>query len=262
MTLKHSLSWITESMDRIEAVTSRLFGGGAGNANPPVQLEPVEVRVQALRKITERIQFTGRGGCYFPHAGVKLTLGDAELAGAFLVPQFQHDLIEELKERGCSFTSVVVTVSVVDDESHPPCVIEYLDELPIAREGECPEAHLTVIRGKSAVQIVRLGSGRIYLGRLEEVREKDGSIVRRNELPFDESETTVSRKHAWVQFDSGSGRFRVFNDPQSDRGTHVVRNGTVTRSDSMRGVELRGGDEIHLGNARVRFDIGQAPPED
>jgi len=247
-------------MDAIESRMSRLFGRGSPGDAAPSKLEPVEIRMQALKQIAGCVQPTGRGGYYFPHAGVKLTLRSSLLAPAFSNPQFEQDLQAELVERSCGAGRVAVTIEIVEGPGQP-VEIEYLDASKITSEKDRPDAYVKVLRGKAAVETVRVSGDRIYIGRLAEVRQKDGSILRRNEVAFDESETTVSRKHAWIQYEPGDKRFRVFDDPQSGRGTQVVRNGSTIRSDSVRGVELRDGDEIHLGNAQLRFDVGGRPPE-
>jgi pSer/pThr/pTyr-binding forkhead associated (FHA) protein len=121
-----------------------------------------------------------------------------------------------------------------------------------------PAATLTVLQGNAAIPHVAITKDRVFIGRLAEVRFKDGRISRRNDLAFDDSETTVARKHAVIQYDSATGRFRVFNDPECDLGTAVFRDGATIASDAARGVQLRDGDEIHLGNARVGFVLQSA----
>ena len=84
---------------------------------------------------------------------------------------------------------------------------------------------------------------------------KSGVVERRNELAFDVSEDTVHRKHAWIRYDGADGMFRAFNDPAASRGTRVLRDGRSLECDPYKGVQLRSGDEILLGEARVRFEI-------
>ncbi len=78
-------------------------------------------------------------------------------------------------------------------------------------------------------------------------------------MAFAETETTVSREHAAIRYDSDTGKFRLY-DSGSQRGTRVFRDGRrfeVTK-DPAYGFQLRSGDEIHLGDAWLRFDVESA----
>jgi pSer/pThr/pTyr-binding forkhead associated (FHA) protein len=64
---------------------------------------------------------------------------------------------------------------------------------------------------------------------------------------------SVSRQHAHITFDPGSGTYRLHDDG-SVHGTDIMRNGrTITVPTGSRGVRLRSGDEIVLGDARLRI---------
>src|SRR5262249_32983980 len=152
-------------------------------------------------------------------------------------------------------TRVPVTVELIEAEG-APFEIEYLRTARPPSVTPRPEAYLRVLQGRASVQSLQLSADRVYMGRIAEVRQTSGAIIRREDMAFEESETSVSRKHAWVQFDQAAGRFRVFNDPESSRGTQVLRGGDIIHSDSVRGVELRDGDEIRLGDAAILFHCG------
>ena len=63
---------------------------------------------------------------------------------------------------------------------------------------------------------------------------------------------SVSRRHAHITYDSQSGHYRLHDDG-SAHGTSIVRNGrTVTVPGGSHGVRLRNGDEIVLGEARLK----------
>ena len=70
-------------------------------------------------------------------------------------------------------------------------------------------------------------------------------------------------EHAHIVFDQSSGEYRLFNDRWYPRGTRqgecgiwIVRDGMgqEVHRDS-RGFKLEPGDEIHFGQAVVRFEI-------
>jgi len=111
------------------------------------------------------------------------------------------------------------------------------------------------VRGQAEPPELDLKSDRVNIGRLKEVSgEKDG-LRRRNDIAFAETETTVSREHATIRYDKETGRFYL-QDGDSQRGTSVFRDSrrlTVPKSPT-RGLQLKSGDEIHLGDGRVVFE--------
>ena len=87
---------------------------------------------------------------------------------------------------------------------------------------------------------------------------------RKNDLAFTEDNhinRSVSREHAHVVVDRKSGEYRLHNDrwykagaTAANSGVWIVRDGLsqpVHRSD--RGIALKSGDEIHLGQAIIKF---------
>jgi pSer/pThr/pTyr-binding forkhead associated (FHA) protein len=66
---------------------------------------------------------------------------------------------------------------------------------------------------------------------------------------------TVSRRHAHIDYHDATGDFRI-SDDRSAHGTSIVRNGTtIPVHVSSRGVRLQTGDEIVLGEARLRVKL-------
>ncbi len=86
-----------------------------------------------------------------------------------------------------------------------------------------------------------------------------GRTIRCNELSFPEeaheANPSVSRSHAHVAFDGASGQWRIFDDGSS-LGTVLFREGRRidVPAHAGRGVALRPGDEIYLGQVRLRFE--------
>jgi pSer/pThr/pTyr-binding forkhead associated (FHA) protein len=84
-------------------------------------------------------------------------------------------------------------------------------------------------------------------------------MIRTNHVAFADEGSgvneTVSRCHAHVEYHHSSGDYRVYDD-RSAHGTGVVRHGrTILVSPGSRGVRLLTGDEIVLGEARLRVTI-------
>jgi FHA domain len=123
------------------------------------------------------------------------------------------------------------------------------------------EILLTVIAGSAEQQQLCLKKKRINLGRLVEVIDADGRLTRKNDVAFrDDAQPpnpSVSRTHAHIEFDPEKGVFRLFDD-RSAHGTTVLRDGSVipVPQGLSKGIALRHGDEIVLGQARLRFEEG------
>jgi predicted component of type VI protein secretion system len=118
-----------------------------------------------------------------------------------------------------------------------------------------PHAKLAILRGEADIAEYTIQADRVNIGRLKEViGDKDG-LRRRNDIAFADNETTVSREHAYIRYDAESGNFRLY-DSLSQRGTSVFRDGR--RFEVPKGVthgfQLRSGDEIHIGDARIAFE--------
>ena len=127
------------------------------------------------------------------------------------------------------------------------------------RSEEVTEVRFTILAGAAQQQELLLKKKRINLGRLAEVIDAEQRLTRQNDVAFREDapapNQSVSRAHAHIQFDSEKAVFRIYDD-RSAHGTTVVRDGNVipVPPGPSKGVALRDGDEIVLGQARLRFD--------
>lgn len=119
---------------------------------------------------------------------------------------------------------------------------------------------LVVVHGTANVDELLISKTRTNIGRTAEVYRADGPS-RRNDLAFDEDSAvnqSVSRQHAHIIYKAGE--YRLFNDRTykgpSNNGLWIVRDGAsqpVHRGN--RGTLLEPGDEIHLGDAILRFEV-------
>jgi hypothetical protein len=225
--------------------------------------EPIEIRRAIIREITERVQSKGGGEYIFPFAevAVEIFARDATEQQTFEALLDSVELTEELRSnlagRGCKVDNVTILLDVihieVDDKIAEPFRIEYRRkrvEHPSVR----PAARLVVLQGSASEKELVIDRDLVYVGRLNEVKSSSGGLERRNDLAFADTETTVSRKHAWLRYHPIEGKFRAYNDPACSLGTQVFRDGRIIVCDSTRGVQLRSGDELHLGNAQIRFE--------
>jgi hypothetical protein len=134
-------------------------------------------------------------------------------------------------------------------------------EDPIVAQ-EVKLAKLTVIHGLANRPEILLRKARTNIGRTVEVYRGAGPS-RRNDLAFtedNETNKTVSREHAHILYSRKDGTYRLFNDRlykgEANCGLLIVRDGLslpVHRSD--RGTVLESRDEIHMGNAVLRFQL-------
>jgi predicted component of type VI protein secretion system len=104
---------------------------------------------------------------------------------------------------------------------------------------------------------------RINIGRCADVRDSRNRLIRTNHVAFTDADRTtndtVSRRHAHIDYTDGSADYRIFDD-RSAHGTSVLRDGmTIEVPSGSRGIRLQSGDEIVLGEARIRVKISKGP---
>lgn len=244
--------------------SSRLLG----DARSP---ELLEIRRELLSEFRDQIHPTGNGRFTFPYPIVYVQLAAAGEAHRNILESsfvgnndLEHDVCALLSEAGCAPPAgFSVEVTVIEDallaRTHRPFRIEYsIPSAPAPASGAVVRspAMLTVLRGEADPQEYVIQSDRTYLGRLREVVSDTGSLRRRNDVAFAENEGTVSREHAFISYDSEARAYRL-HDSRSQRGTSVFRDSREVRvpRGTARGLELRSGDEIHLGEARLKFEI-------
>jgi hypothetical protein len=123
-----------------------------------------------------------------------------------------------------------------------------------------PAIWMKVLAGKADHSEYSFRKARVNIGRLSDIVDSQQRLIRRNDVAFLElaeaPNSTVSRTHAHIEFDRAAGQFRVFDD-RSAQGTTVLREGeiiTVPKGTS-KGVQLKPGDEIVVGQARLSFDL-------
>ena len=138
--------------------------------------------------------------------------------------------------------------------------ISYQSAGPLRASAPMPVVWLKVLSGISDRSEYSLRKSRINIGRLIDVVDSSQRLLRRNDVAFTESSEmpnkTVSRTHAHLEFDAAGQVFRLFDD-RSAQGTKVVRDGTVITvpKGASKGVPLKPGDEIVLGQARLSFEL-------
>jgi FHA domain len=239
---------------------------------PPQARELLEIRRDILEDIRDAIEPAGEGRSIFPYNNimVRIAAADQEQASLFQAAfaegnALESDVHELLAEAGClPPAGFVVAATTVEDPAlavfERPFRIDYS-----TRKGQAktpgtrrPAARLTVIRGAADAPEYEIRSDRVNIGRMKEVVDEKDGLRRRNDIAFAETETSVSREHAYIRYDAEIGQFRLY-DNRSQRGASVFRDGRRLEAPrgAGRGLQLRSGDEIHLGEARLLFEMEQ-----
>jgi FHA domain len=265
---------------RLESTIARRFDRAASDAAGAVTREPLEIVHLVVEAVEHEIQPGGRGKRVFPFNSITLSVlapsregrarFEAVLAGE---PPLRDRIVEHLRSKSCPIDDLTLDVAYVakapKDWRHPQF------NLAFARVARAPtnaarrdpaftRIDLTVVRGTAERKSYSFAAKRIDLGRCTEVRDSRNRLIRTNHVAFVEGSgdvnQSVSRRHAHIAYEPTSGGYRL-RDDGSVHGTSVVRNGsTVAVPPGSLGVRLRTGDELVLGEARlrIRFD-GERP---
>ena len=265
---------IEKSLDhRLRAIFS---GGG----DEPGAREGIELYRDALDQIAARATVGKRGGRIFPFNRITIELHAADperkavLETLFDPGQLGDDIRSVLGEERVTPSAeltvfvhyseeALVEMRILCEKVEKTTRIEPVPATPdpIAPPAPTPlvPARLVTITGVASSPELPLDRPRINLGREQEVLDAMGRVFRHNELSFPESahaaNASVSRSHAHILFDSAAGQWRIFDDGSS-LGTTLFRDGRRidVPAHAGRGVALRPGDEIYLGQARLRFE--------
>jgi hypothetical protein len=236
--------------------------------------EPLEIVFRIVDTIERRIEPVGRGKHVFPFNKIKVWMvaaskeGRARLAAVLdSEPTLQDRIVRRLRDSGCDPSGLHVTSAFVarpepywhEPEFHVEFDRVAATHLPAARNTTAPMLKLTVVNGSAEKPNHAFTLPRINLGRHAEVRDNRNRLIRTNHVVFlDGHETghhTVSRRHAHIEYAEGTRHYRIVDD-RSAQGTSILRNGRAFDVPAgSRGLKLESGDEIVLGDARIRVKI-------
>jgi len=267
---------------RVESTIARRLDRAARDAVGAVAREPLEIVHLVVEAVEHEIQPGGRGTRVFPFNSVTLTVlapsreararFEAVLAGEL---PLRDRIVEHLRSKSCAIDDLTLDVAYVakvpKDWRHPQFTLAFArvarapaKEAP--REAAVSRIDLTVVRGTAERKTYSFTAKRIDLGRCAEVRDTRNRLIRTNQVAFVEGSgevnQSVSRRHAHLAYEPASGGYRL-RDDGSAHGTSVIRNGsTVAVPPGSLGIRLRTGDELVLGEARlrIRFDDGHRSP--
>jgi hypothetical protein len=226
---------------------------------------PLELRVAVVDDIERHVTVTGLDQRVFPYERIDVRLiarterDKAPLRKAFA--DLESRVRERFREMRCDMPAgLAIHVLIVkrrpatwaEDQSFS---VEYDSS---AKEGSEPKTgrrlRLEVLEGGAAAREYSFSYGTtIRVGRLREVDDARGG-TRLNDIAFDERSSSISRAHATIKYRQDRDAYYVI-DERSARGTRLVRAGQEPKPvpQDLRGVRLQSGDELRLGDARIRI---------
>lgn len=262
---------------RLEFTLGRSLDDAARRMAQPGARQPLEIAHAIVDAVAGRLEPAGRGTYVFPFNRINalvIAAGhedqsrfEAVFAGT---PSLQSRILDRLQQvHGAPADLQVTTRFVSGREPHwiePDFHLEFERVTGAAAVQERVEdtaiaerVKLTIASGTAEKPAYALALDRINIGRCGEVRDHQHRLIRTNHVAFVDGEGsanhTVSRRHAHIDHDAASGAYRLCDDG-SAHGTSLVRNGkTIPVPSGSRGIRLQSGDEIVLGEARVRVKI-------
>ncbi|HUQ93793.1 MAG TPA: FHA domain-containing protein [Bryobacteraceae bacterium] len=258
------MSWL----DDLEKTLSRRVTGLAKDVSgAPREKSLIEICKEIQEQLRDKIVAQDRGLRAFPYSRVEVRIfakSEEQRAAYDAVLNGPEPLSSRLRamlvEEECRVGSLTIDVAIA---AIPQSPVPF--EVRCARASRPPHkrpkaqlaAKLTVLRGDAESSELRIVTGRVNIGRLREVVSAIGEVIRINDLAFRESETTIAREHAFIRWDSTAGHYLLFDALSGGRGTRLFRGGESIRlpRGPSKGTALEHGDEIHLGTARIRFEL-------
>jgi hypothetical protein len=264
---------ILEKARRLESKLARTVDRAAQQWSRSGPLGPLEVLHGVLETVEARVEPAGRGTRIFPFNTIKVSVvavsreARARFEGVLdRDPPLGDRIAERLRQAGCGVSGLQVRIHYVAQPgagwATPEFHVEFGRTLPAemteAAATSSRELKLTIVSGSADKPAYALALDRINLGRCAEVRDGRNRLIRTNHVAFKDGaglNETVSRRHAHIDYAASTGDYRIFDD-RSGHGTSIVRSGkAIGVPAGSRGVRLQSGDEVLLGEARLRVRI-------
>jgi hypothetical protein len=276
-----------EKARRLERRIARTVDAAVTELVGASQVSPIEIVHAVLDAAEREVQEVGRGRRVFPFNHLRVHVvaaaGDREARARFAAvvegpPSLNDRLGGRLQSAGCAPISIAIeTVFVaergnawvnkdfhvefdrVEGAAIAGTQVPQVDGTNVPAYREVPPYNVTLVvaKGTAAREAYWFPGGRIDVGRRPEVVDQKQRLVRTNHVAFNEDDSevnaSVSRRHAHIELTADG--YRVWDDG-SAQGTSIMRNGkTIKVPAGARGVRLESGDELVLGQARLRVTI-------
>jgi FHA domain len=254
----------------VDAAVGELLGESGASSSP---IEIVHAVVDAAE---QQVQEAGRGRRLFPFNRVILYVPaaarDRETRARFAAvtdgpPSLTSRVRERLQAIGCKTddlsADIVYVPKPLPEWRSPEFHVDFERIAPAPAPPaaapapvEIPRLRLTVVSGTADRRTYLFEGGRIDIGRRSEVVDARQRVVRTNHVAFAEDgadvNRTVSRRHAHIIYSATAHEYRLWDD-RSAHGTSVLRGGrTIPVPSGARGTRLQSGDEVVVGQARLR----------
>ena len=244
------------------------------DAPPDAGAAPLELLHAALDELEGKVQPSGRGSRLFPYNRVVVYVTQPAADRAAIEAVFGRldaRLRERLTELHCEIPAGLTTsVSVTDGANgHDPLLRVECGNAggppsvsPVVRE--VPQLHIQVIKGRCDRADYTFTENVVSIGRGAELSDAFGRM-HRNHVVFqdvrDGVTETVARAHARLELDPELGAYLLFNESGSNP-TFVLRRGRTlpVSPRDRRGVRVSSGDEVQLGRAVIKLEVGGAVP--
>lgn len=237
-------------------------------SRPRGDRQPLEVVHAVVHRVEQEVQPAGRGRFVFPYGQVRIAIAAAtardraRLAAACDgPPSLEERIRERLAALHCDVSDLQVkttfTAAGKNDWDDPAFHIDYArTPSGSATSDTAARLDLAVLQGTAERASYAFAMTTVSIGRGAEVRDARDRLIRTNQVVFVEGtaeiNASVSRRHAHITRTADG--FRLFDDGSS-QGTSVVRDGRDVPVTRARGVRLRSGDVIALGQARIRVKV-------
>lgn len=254
----------------VDAAVGELLG------ESPTSSSPIEIVHAVVDAAEQQVQEAGRGRRLFPFNRVILYVPaaarDRQTRARFAAvtegpPSLANRVRERLQAIGCKAddlsADVVYVPKPLPEWRSPEFHVDFERAAPAAAPTApkpaavaAPRLRLTVVSGTADRRAYLFDGGHIDIGRRAEVVDARQRVVRTNHVAFTEDgaeiNRTVSRRHAHIIYSATGHEYRLWDD-RSAHGTSVMRNGrTIPVPSGARGTRLQSGDEIVIGQARLR----------
>jgi hypothetical protein len=272
MSILHKVRQIEADLTRAVERTAREWAKSGAR-------EPLEIAQAIVDTVAERLEPAARGRYVFPYNRLQVSIvaptRDERARFAAVLesePTLRERIHARLRDAGCDTGGLQIVVSYIPRTSPSWTTREYhVDFARVATAAAEPAAapapapamsrdlRLTIVNGTAEQATYVFSLPRVNLGRCADVRDSLSRLVRTNHVAFVDlvgtSNHSVSRQHAHIEYVETARHYRI-RDDRSAQGTSVVRNGrTLSVPAGSRGIRLESGDEVVLGEARVRVQF-------
>jgi hypothetical protein len=276
--MNHKLQRVLTGARELETRLTEAFEQAEHTVARPIGFQPLELISLACDDIARNVHPAGRGRYAFPFNSVTVTFAapTAEHQARFHAicegpPTLRDRVIKRLASARCHDAEVEVHLRFADvaDPGWPRpdfhIALARLEAIAPPEPVTAPQLDIVITNGTAEREQYSFSTLPIAIGRGIEVRDHRRQLVRINHVAFAENgdnvNQSVSRRHARIGLDAETKRPRIIDD-NSAQGTSIIRGGRgIAVPRGSRGLTLQSGDEVVLGQARLRIKIAQGSPD-